>query len=65
MGVNAPYYSGYPDCRPEYLAAFEKMAALASRAGVEGRPIHLHAPLIGRTKAEIIQRGQELGVDMA
>jgi len=63
IGVNAIDYSGYPDCRPEYIAAFEKMAALATRAGVEGRPVHIHTPLIHLRKVEIIRRGLELGVD--
>jgi len=63
IGANVLDYSGYPDCRPEYLAAFEKMAALATKAGVEGTPIRIHAPLIRMTKAEIIKRGMELGVD--
>ena len=63
VGVNAVDYSGYPDCRPEYIQAFEKLAALATKAGVEGSPIRIHAPLISLTKAEIIQRGLELGVD--
>ncbi len=63
IGVNAIDYSGYPDCRSEYIAAFERMAALATRAGVEGRPVHLHAPLIQLAKADIIRRGLELGVD--
>ena len=65
IGVNAIDYSGYPDCRPEYIAAFQRMAALATRAGVEGRPVHLHTPLIHLTKVEIIRRGLELGVDYA
>jgi 7-cyano-7-deazaguanine synthase len=65
LGVNALDYSGYPDCRPEYIAAFEKMANLATRAGVEGRPLKIHTPLIHLTKAEIIRRGLELGVDFA
>ena len=65
IGVNAIDYSGYPDCRPEYIAAFEKLAALATRAGVEGRPVRIHAPLIQLTKAEIIRRGLALGVDYA
>jgi len=66
IGVNALDYSGYPDCRPEYIAAFEEMANLATRAGVEGhRRIRIHAPLIRLTKAEIIRRGQALGVDYA
>jgi len=64
IGVNALDYSGYPDCRPEFIAAFERMANLATRAGVEGRnPIHIRTPLIDLTKAEIIRRGVELGVD--
>ena len=64
IGVNALDYSGYPDCRPEYIAAFEQMANLATKAGVEGRQrIQIHAPLIELTKAEIIQRGLDLGVD--
>jgi 7-cyano-7-deazaguanine synthase len=64
IGVNAMDYSGYPDCRPEYIAAFEKMANLATRAGVEGpRPIRIHAPLIEMTKAQIIRKGTDLGVD--
>ena len=66
VGVNALDYSGYPDCRPEYIEAFEKMANLATRAGVEGRTrMHIHAPLISMTKAQIIRRGRELGVDYA
>ena len=63
LGVNAVDYSGYPDCRPEYIAAFEQMANLATKAGVEGRRIRIHAPLISMTKAEIIRAGLELGVD--
>lgn len=62
-GVNAVDYSGYPDCRPEYIEAFEKMANLATKAGVEGRRLKIHTPLISLTKAEIIKRGTELGVD--
>jgi len=65
IGVNALDYSGYPDCRPEYLAAFERMAALATRAGVEGKPVRLHAPLLELSKADIIRRGLALGVDYA
>ncbi len=65
LGVNALDYSGYPDCRPEFLQAFERMANLATREGVEGRPMHLHAPLLELTKAQIITRGTELGVDYA
>jgi 7-cyano-7-deazaguanine synthase len=63
LGVNAVDYSGYPDCRPEYLAAFEKMANLATKAGVEGQTLHIHAPLIALSKAEIIRKGVALGVD--
>jgi len=63
VGVNAVDYSGYPDCRPEYVAAFEEMANLATRAGVEGQRIRIHAPLITMTKAEIIRTGLGLGVD--
>ena len=64
IGVNALDYSGYPDCRPEYLAAYEAMARLATKAGVEGTaPVHIRAPLIDLTKAEIIRCGVELGVD--
>lgn len=65
VGVNAVDYSGYPDCRPEYVAAFERMANLATKAGVEGRKLTVHAPLITLTKAEIIRRGLALGVDYA
>jgi 7-cyano-7-deazaguanine synthase len=64
IGVNAVDYSGYPDCRPEYLAAFEAMANLATKAGVEGQGrLTIHAPLIDLTKADIIRTGLELGVD--
>jgi 7-cyano-7-deazaguanine synthase len=64
IGVNALDYSGYPDCRPEFIAAFEKMANLATRAGVEGRQaLAVHTPLIALTKAKIIRKGIELGVD--
>jgi 7-cyano-7-deazaguanine synthase len=63
VGVNALDYSGYPDCRPEYLAAFERMATLATRAGVEGRGFTIHAPLLRLSKADIIRRGIELGLD--
>lgn len=63
LGVNAVDYSGYPDCRPEFVEAFERMANLATRAGVEGRRLTIHAPLLSMTKAEIIARGLELGVD--
>jgi 7-cyano-7-deazaguanine synthase len=66
IGVNALDYSGYPDCRPEYIAAYERMANLATAAGVEGRQrLRIHAPLIRLTKAAIIRRGLELGVDYA
>lgn len=63
IGVNALDYSGYPDCRPEYLEAFERLARLATRAGVEGRPLRVLAPLLRLSKAEIIQLGTGLGVD--
>jgi len=63
VGVNAVDYSGYPDCRPEFIAAFETMANLATKAGVEGAKLSIHAPLIALTKAEIIRRGNSLGVD--
>lgn len=63
VGVNAVDYSGYPDCRPEYIAAFETMANLATKAGVEGCRLSIHAPLIDLSKAQIIQRGTALGVD--
>jgi 7-cyano-7-deazaguanine synthase len=64
IGVNAVDYSGYPDCRPEYIAAFETMARLATKAGVEGRnPLALHTPLLRLTKAEIVRQGVALGVD--
>ena len=66
IGVNALDYSGYPDCRPEYIAAFERMANLATRAGVEeARPLEIHTPLIQLGKSAIIRRGIELGVDYA
>ena len=63
IGVNAVDYSGYPDCRPGYLEAFERMAALATRAGVEGKPTRLHAPLLRLSKADIVRRGAALGLD--
>jgi len=63
VGVNAVDYSGYPDCRPDFIGAFERMANLATKAAVEGRPLRIRAPLIALTKAEIIARGIELGVD--
>jgi 7-cyano-7-deazaguanine synthase len=66
LGVNALDYSGYPDCRPEYIEAFERMARLATRAGTEGGvSLRIHAPLIRKTKAEIIRAGLDLGVDYA
>ncbi|MEI6734289.1 MAG: 7-cyano-7-deazaguanine synthase QueC [Comamonadaceae bacterium] len=66
IGVNALDYSGYPDCRPEYIAAFETMANLATKAGVEGQQkLKIHAPLIKLTKAQIVQEGMRLGVDYA
>lgn len=65
IGVNAIDYSGYPDCRPQYLEAFERLAALATRAGVSGRRITIHAPLISMSKAQIIREGQRLAVDFA
>jgi 7-cyano-7-deazaguanine synthase len=63
IGVNAVDYSGYPDCRPEFLEAFERLAALATRAGVEGAPVRVRAPLIALSKADIIRRGVSLGLD--
>jgi 7-cyano-7-deazaguanine synthase len=63
LGVNAIDYSGYPDCRPEYIAAFQHVARLATKRGVEGGKITIEAPLISMTKADIIRRGGELGVD--
>lgn len=63
IGVNALDYSGYPDCRPEFIEAFERLANLATREGVEGRPFRLHAPLVTLTKADIIRTGLSLGVD--
>lgn len=65
IGVNAVDYSGYPDCRPEYVAAFERMANLATKVAVEGRPLTLHAPLQHLSKAGIIREGMRLGVDYA
>lgn len=65
FGVNAVDYSGYPDCRPEYVAAFERMANLATKAAVEGKPLTLHAPLLHLSKAEIIRQGLQLGVDFS
>jgi len=63
IGVNALDYSGYPDCRPAFIHAFESLAALATRAGVEGAKFRVHAPLIALTKSQIIRRGLELGLD--
>lgn len=65
IGVNALDYSGYPDCRPEFIRAFEQMARLATKAGVEGQPLKIHTPLIDLSKAEIIRLGLSLGVDYA
>jgi 7-cyano-7-deazaguanine synthase len=65
IGVNAVDYSGYPDCRPEYIAAYESMANLATRAGVSGSRVKIHTPLISLTKPEIIQLGLDNGVDFA
>ncbi len=65
IGVNAIDYSGYPDCRPEFIAQFERLANLATKAGVSCDWFHIHAPLIKLTKAEIIRKGTELGVDFA
>ncbi len=65
VGVNAVDYSGYPDCRPEFIAAFEQLANLATRAGVEGARFRVHAPLIDMSKAEIVRAGSRLGVDYA
>lgn len=65
VGVNAVDYSGYPDCRPEFIRAFEVLANLATKAGVEGHGLHVHAPLIDLSKAEIIRRGVSLGIDYA
>ena len=65
IGVNAVDYSGYPDCRPQFIDAFARLANLATREGVEGRPFHIHTPLIDLTKAEIIRCGNRLGVDYA
>jgi 7-cyano-7-deazaguanine synthase len=63
IGANAIDYSGYPDCRPAYIQAFEQLAKLATKAGVEDQKFHIHAPLINLTKAEIIQEGIKLGID--
>lgn len=64
-GVNAVDYSGYPDCRPEFIDAFERLANLATKAGVEGAKLTVHAPLIRMSKADIVRRGVELGVDFS
>ena len=65
IGVTAVDYSGYPDCRPEFIAAFARAATLATKAGVEGRPLTIHTPLIDLSKAQIIAQGARLGVDYA
>lgn len=65
FGANAVDYSGYPDCRPEYMSAFETLANLATKAAVEGRALKLHTPIIDSSKADIIRRGAALGVDYA
>lgn len=65
VGVNAVDYSGYPDCRPEYIAAFEQMANLATKAGIEGKKLTIHTPLMHLSKKEIIQTGLDLGVDFS
>ena len=65
IGVNAVDYSGYPDCRPEFIAAFQALAQLATRAGVEGARIQVHSPMLSLSKAEIIRKGVALGVDYA
>jgi 7-cyano-7-deazaguanine synthase len=65
IGVNALDYSGYPDCRPEFIAAFERLANLATRAGVEGSRFRIHTPLLAMSKADIIRRGLELGLDFS
>ena len=64
-GANAVDYSGYPDCRPEFLEAFERLANLATKRAVEGAPIRIHAPIVRLSKAEIVRKGRELGVDFA
>ena len=65
IGANAIDYSGYPDCRPEFISAFEKLAGVGTKAGVEGTQFRIHAPLISMSKAQIIRRGADLGVDFA
>lgn len=65
IGVNAVDYSGYPDCRPAFIEAFQKLAALATKAGASGRPLRIHAPLISMSKADIVREGVRLGVDFS
>jgi 7-cyano-7-deazaguanine synthase len=65
IGVNALDFSGYPDCRPEYIQAFQRTAELGTKMGLEGRPVQIHTPLIRLSKAEIIRKGHELGVDFS
>ena len=65
IGANAIDYSGYPDCRPEFISAFEELAKVATKAGVEGTTFRIHAPLISMSKADIIRKGTELGVDFS
>jgi 7-cyano-7-deazaguanine synthase len=65
IGANALDYSGYPDCRPEYMVAYQNMANLATKAAVEGKPLHIHVPLIALSKADIIRQGSKLGVDFS
>lgn len=65
IGANAIDYSGYPDCRPEFIVAFEKLASVATKAGVDGTRFQIHAPLLSLTKAEIIRKGTDLGVDFS
>lgn len=65
IGANAVDYSGYPDCRPEFLEAFERLARIGTKAGTEGRPFRVHAPLIGMSKAQIVNEARRLGVDLA
>ena len=64
-GANAVDYSGYPDCRPEFIAAFEKLANLATKRAVEGAPIRIEAPIVHLSKAEIVRKGRDLGVDFS
>jgi 7-cyano-7-deazaguanine synthase len=64
IGVNALDYSGYPDCRPEFIEGFEKLAELATKAGVEGEPFHIRAPLVDMSKADIVREGTRLGLDL-